>query len=79
MEGFRRRDVIGDDGLIESVYAEADERVAEVIDAAERFDADPADMFADVYAETAPELERQREGVLAAIDRHGTGAFLREE
>ena len=79
MEGFLRREGIGDDGLIESVYAEADERVAEVIDAAERFDADPADMFADVYAETAPELERQREGVLAAIDRHGTGAFLREE
>ena len=79
MEGFLRREGIADDDLIESVREEADDRVAEVIDAAERFDADPADMFADVYAETTPEVERQREGLLAAIERHGEGAFLREE
>ncbi|SHG49147.1 thiamine pyrophosphate-dependent enzyme [Halobaculum gomorrense] len=79
MEAFLRREGIADDDVIESVREEADERVAEVIDAAERFDADPADMFADVYAETTPELERQREGLLAAVDRHGAEAFLREE
>ncbi|MFC6787507.1 thiamine pyrophosphate-dependent dehydrogenase E1 component subunit alpha [Halobaculum halobium] len=79
MEGFLRRQGIADDDLIESVREEADARVAEVIDAAERFEADPASMFDDVYAETTPELERQREGLLAAIDRHGEGAFLREE
>ncbi|WP_435062919.1 thiamine pyrophosphate-dependent dehydrogenase E1 component subunit alpha [Halobaculum sp. EA56] len=79
MEGFLRREGIADDDLIESVREEADDRVAEVIDAAERFEADPADMFADVYAETTPELDRQREGLLAAIERHGEDAFLREE
>ncbi|QZP37200.1 thiamine pyrophosphate-dependent enzyme [Halobaculum magnesiiphilum] len=79
MEGFLRREGIADDDLIESVREAADDRVAEVIDAAEDFEADPADMFADVYAETTPELERQREGLLAAIERHGEDAFLREE
>ncbi|MXR41090.1 pyruvate dehydrogenase (acetyl-transferring) E1 component subunit alpha [Halobaculum sp. WSA2] len=79
MEGFLRREGIADDDLIESVREEADDRVAEVIDAAERFEADPASMFDDVYAETTPELERQREGLLAAIERHGEDAFLREE
>jgi len=79
MEGFLRREGIADDELVESVRAEADDRVAEVIDAAESFEADPADMFGDVYAGTTPELERQREGLLAAIERHGEDAFLREE
>ncbi|UIP00694.1 thiamine pyrophosphate-dependent dehydrogenase E1 component subunit alpha [Halobaculum sp. CBA1158] len=79
MEGFLRREGVADDDLIESVREEADDRVAGVIDAAERFEVDPADMFADVYAETTPELERQREGLLAAIERHGEDAFLREE
>jgi len=79
MEGFLRREGIADDDLIASVREEADDRVAEVIDAAERFEADPASMFDDVYAETTPELERQKEGLLAAIERHGAEAFLREE
>ena len=79
MEGFLRREGIADDDLVESVRAEADDRVAEVVDAAESFEADPASMFGDVYAGTTPELERQREGLLAAIERHGEDAFLREE
>jgi len=79
MEAFLRREGIADDDLVESVREEADDRVAEVIDAAERFEADPVSMFDDVYAETTPELERQREGLLAAIERHGEDAFLREE
>ncbi|MFC7097965.1 pyruvate dehydrogenase (acetyl-transferring) E1 component subunit alpha [Halobaculum marinum] len=79
MEGFLRNEGIADDDLVESVREEADERVAAVIDEAERFEADPADMFADVYAETPAELQRQKEGLLAAIERHGRDAFLREE
>ncbi|MFC7071170.1 pyruvate dehydrogenase (acetyl-transferring) E1 component subunit alpha [Halobaculum lipolyticum] len=79
MAGFLRREGIADDERLEAIREEADERVAAVIDEAERFEADPAAMFDDVYAETPRELERQKEGLLAAIERHGRDAFLREE
>ncbi|WP_284012111.1 pyruvate dehydrogenase (acetyl-transferring) E1 component subunit alpha [Halobaculum litoreum] len=79
LEGFLRNEGIADDDAIEAVREEADDRVAAVIDEAEGVEADPADMFADVYAETPAELERQKEGLLAAIERHGRDAFLREE
>jgi len=36
-------------------------------------------MFDHAYADLPPELRRQRDELLAAVDEHGEGAFQREE
>ena len=57
----------------------ADEAVAAAIDFAESVDGAPSDMFDHAYAELPPEIRRQRDDLLAAVDEHGDDAFLREE
>jgi pyruvate dehydrogenase E1 component alpha subunit len=36
-------------------------------------------MFEHAYAEMPPEIRRQRDDLLAAVEEHGEDAFLREE
>ncbi|WP_418284554.1 thiamine pyrophosphate-dependent enzyme [Halorubrum sp. DTA46] len=78
METFLRETDRIDDDEIAAIREEADDVVADAIDAAETLTADPADMFEHAYAELPPELRRQRDELLAAVDEHGEGAFLRE-
>jgi len=47
--------------------------VADAIDFAESVEPDPADMFDHAYADLPPELRRQRDELLAAVDEHGEG------
>ena len=79
METFlRETDRIDDEG-VEAIREHADDLVADAIDVAESVEGDPADMFDHAYAEMPPEIRRQRDDLLAAVDEHGAGAFLREE
>ncbi|SNR23041.1 thiamine pyrophosphate-dependent dehydrogenase E1 component subunit alpha [Halorubrum vacuolatum] len=79
MEAFLRRTGRIDDGEIEAIRETADDIVADAIDAAEDVRADPATLFDHAYEDLPPELRRQRDDLLAAIDEHGHEAFLREE
>ncbi|TKX79576.1 thiamine pyrophosphate-dependent dehydrogenase E1 component subunit alpha [Halorubrum sp. SD626R] len=79
MEAFLRETGRIDDAGVEAIHEEADEVVADAIDFAESIEADPSDMFDHAYAELPPELRRQREELLAAVDEHGEASFLREE
>jgi pyruvate dehydrogenase E1 component alpha subunit len=79
MEAFlRETGRIGDAGVA-AIHDEADDVVAEAIDFAESIEPDPADLFEHAYAELPPEVRRQRDELLAAVEEHGEDAFLREE
>ncbi|EMA62479.1 thiamine pyrophosphate-dependent dehydrogenase E1 component subunit alpha [Halorubrum lipolyticum] len=79
MEAFlRETDRIDDEGVA-AIREEADEVVADAIDFAESIEPDPSDMFDHAYAELPPEVRRQRDELLAAVDEHGEESFLREE
>ena len=79
METFLRETGRIDDEGVSAARDRAADVVAEAIDAAESIEPDPAELFADVYGELPPELRRQREDLVAAVDDHGEGAFRREE
>ena len=79
MEMFLRETGRIDDEGVAEIREAADDAVAAAIDAAESVESDPADMFDHAYAEIPPEVRRQREELLGAVDEHGEEAFLREE
>jgi len=73
MEAFLRETGRIDDDGVAAIHEEADEIVADAIDFAESVEPDPADMFDHAYADLPPELRRQRDELLAAVDEHGEG------
>ena len=79
MEAFLRETGRIDDEGVAAVHEAADDVVADAIDFAESIEADPSDMFDHAYAELPPEVRRQRDELLAAVEEHGEDAFLREE
>ncbi|ELZ38970.1 thiamine pyrophosphate-dependent dehydrogenase E1 component subunit alpha [Halorubrum tebenquichense] len=79
METFLRETGRIDDAGVAAAREEADEVVAAAIDFAESVDAGPSDMFDHAYADLPPEVRRQRDELLAAVEEHGEEAFLREE
>ena len=79
METFLRETGRIDDSGVEAVHEHADTVVAEAIDNAEAVEPDPAAMFEHAYADLPPELRRQRDALLAAVDAHGDDTFRREE
>jgi len=79
MEAFLRETGRIDDEGVAAIREEADDVVADAIDFAESVDGAPSDMFDHAYAELPPEIRRQRDELLAAVDEHGDDAFLREE
>ena len=79
MENFLRETGRIDDEGVGAIREEADAVVADAIDFAESVDADPRDMFDHAYDELPPELRRQRDELLAAIDEHGESSFRRDE
>ncbi|TKX59924.1 thiamine pyrophosphate-dependent dehydrogenase E1 component subunit alpha [Halorubrum sp. SS7] len=78
-EAFLRETGRIDDEGVAAIRDEADAVVADAIDFAESVDPDPADMFDHAYADLPPEIRRQRDDLLAAVEEHGEDAFLREE
>ena len=79
MEAFLRETGRIDDEGVAAIRDEADDVVADAIDFAESIEAEPSDMFEHAYAELPPEVRRQRDDLLAAVEEHGEDAFLREE
>ncbi|WP_144799375.1 thiamine pyrophosphate-dependent enzyme [Halorubrum depositum] len=79
MEAFLRETGRIDDEGVAAIRDEADKVVADAIDFAESVEADPTDMFEHAYADLPPEIRRQRDELLAAVEEHGEGAFRREE
>ncbi|WP_144919953.1 thiamine pyrophosphate-dependent dehydrogenase E1 component subunit alpha [Halorubrum salsamenti] len=79
MEAFLRETGRIDDEGVAAIREEADEVVADAIDFAESIEPDPADMFDHAYDELPPEIRRQRDELLAAVERHGEESFRREE
>ncbi|WP_423996765.1 thiamine pyrophosphate-dependent dehydrogenase E1 component subunit alpha [Halorubrum trapanicum] len=79
MESFLRETGRIDDEGVAAIREEADDVVADAIDFAESVAAEPSDMFEYAYAELPPEIRRQRDELLAAVEEHGEEAFLREE
>ncbi|OTF02928.1 thiamine pyrophosphate-dependent dehydrogenase E1 component subunit alpha [Halorubrum sp. SD612] len=79
MEAFLRETGRIDDEGVAAIRDEADDVVADAIDFAESVEAEPSDMFEDAYAELPPEVRRQRDELLAAVEEHGEDEFLREE
>ncbi|KDS90305.1 2-oxo acid dehydrogenase [Halorubrum saccharovorum] len=79
MEGFLRETGRIDDEGVAAIREEADEVVADAIDVAESVEPDPADMFDHAYADLPPEIRRQRDELLAAVEKHGVESFRREE
>ncbi|MFC5365721.1 thiamine pyrophosphate-dependent dehydrogenase E1 component subunit alpha [Salinirubrum litoreum] len=78
-ETFLRETGRIDDEGVQAIADEADEVVAEAVDVASEVDADPAEMFADAYADLPPEVRRQRDELLRQVEAFGDDAFLREE
>ena len=79
MEGFLRETGRIDDEGVAAAHDAADEVVADAIDFAESVEPDPSDMFDHAYAELPPEIRRQRDELLAAVDEHGEASFRRDE
>ena len=79
MEAFLRETGRIDDEGVAAIREDADEVVADAIELAESVDPDPNDMFDHAYAELPPEVRRQRDELLAAVDEHGEESFRREE
>jgi pyruvate dehydrogenase E1 component alpha subunit len=76
---LRERGLLDDEG-VETAGELARERVAEVVDAAEAGPgADPADLFADAYAEPTPRVREAREGMRRLRERHGDDALVEED
>jgi pyruvate dehydrogenase E1 component alpha subunit len=78
-ETFLRETGRIDDEGVAAVRDEAAETVADAIDFAESVETDPSEMFDHAYAELPPEIRRQRDELLAAVEEHGDEAFRREE
>ncbi|AZQ13959.1 thiamine pyrophosphate-dependent dehydrogenase E1 component subunit alpha [Halorubrum sp. PV6] len=79
METFLRETGRIDDAGVEAIREDADEVVADAIDAAESVTADPSDMFDYAYDDIPPEIRRQRDELLGMVAEHGDDAFVRDE
>lgn len=79
MEAFLRHCDLLDDERVESMDERIEERIDEIVERAEAEAPDPADLFADAYAEPTAAVEAQREYFEALRERHGDGALLESE
>jgi pyruvate dehydrogenase E1 component alpha subunit len=79
METFLRERGLLDDERIDAIQEAAREKVADLIDAAEEFEPDPEQLFANAYESDTPRIREQREAFRALRERHGDEALLDEE
>jgi len=79
MEAFLRHCDLLDDERVASMDERIGERIDEIIEQAEAEAPDPADLFADAYAEPTAAVEDQRESFEALRERHGDAALLESE
>ncbi|WP_126661960.1 pyruvate dehydrogenase (acetyl-transferring) E1 component subunit alpha [Haloterrigena salifodinae] len=72
---LRNRGVLDDDG-IETIDAEIEATLEELVDRAESAEADPRNLFEHTYADLTPRLETQREELEDLRERHGDDELL---
>jgi pyruvate dehydrogenase E1 component alpha subunit len=77
-ETFCRAQGILDDAAVERIETSVDDRLADLVDEAERYEPDPAEMFDYGFAEHPPEVRRQRERFEALRERLGDEALRRD-
>ena len=79
METFLRKRGLLDDEQITAIEHEIEDEVGELIDRAEAFEPDPAEMFEHTYAEQTPRVAEQQAYLAALRDRHGDDRLTRDE
>ena len=75
-EAFLRDRGLLDDERLDAMDAEIADTLSAIVDRAEGYAPDPTDLFADVYAESTPNVDAQEEYFEALRDRHGDDALL---
>jgi pyruvate dehydrogenase E1 component alpha subunit len=79
METFLRDRDLLDDDRVDGIRESARETVADLIDAAEEFEPDPEQLFANGYESDTPRIREQREAFQSLRERHGDDALLEDE
>jgi len=78
MEAFLRRRGLLDDERVAEIESEASARLAAAVEELEGTTTDPANLFADAYAEPTPRIEAQQEFLNRLRERHGDDALRRD-
>jgi pyruvate dehydrogenase E1 component alpha subunit len=79
LEQFLRNRSLLDDERIDAIETTAEEEIAGLVERAEAYEADPADMFAHTYAEPTPRIREQRESFRRLRERHPDDRFQQDE
>ncbi|MCL7417398.1 MAG: thiamine pyrophosphate-dependent enzyme, partial [Halalkalicoccus sp.] len=78
-EAYLRGEWVLDDGRIAELDEGIEESIAELVDRAEGYEADPSEMFEHAFAEPTPRLADQREYLRHLREEHGDDALLADE
>jgi len=78
-EAFLRDRGLLDDERLDGMDEKIADELAALVDHAAGVEADPDDVFADVYGELTPRLRAQREYLRDLRERHGDDALLEDE
>jgi pyruvate dehydrogenase E1 component alpha subunit len=79
MERFLRDRGLLDDEHLDALEEKIATNVAEMVDRAEAYEADPESMFEHVYGEATPRISEQRDAFRRLRERHDDDAFLQDE
>ncbi|AQL41320.1 pyruvate dehydrogenase (acetyl-transferring) E1 component subunit alpha [Halorientalis sp. IM1011] len=79
LETFLRERGLLDDEAVDAIEGDVRETVADLIDAAEEFEPDPEQLFANAYESDTPRIREQREVFRQLRERHGDDALLEDE
>ncbi|MDL5363480.1 pyruvate dehydrogenase (acetyl-transferring) E1 component subunit alpha [Halalkalicoccus sp. NIPERK01] len=78
-EAYLRSEGVLDDGRIEEIEGGIEESITGLVDRAEEFVSDPAEMFEHAFEEPTPRLAEQREYLQGLRERYGDEALLADE
>lgn len=79
LEAFLRTRGIVDDERLEAMETEIEETLTALVDRAEGYEANPDDIFGDVFAEPTERLEEQQEYLRRLREQYGDDAILADE
>jgi pyruvate dehydrogenase E1 component alpha subunit len=78
-EGFLKDRGLLDDDRIDELEAEIADELAAMVETAEAYDSDPAQMFQQTYAEQTPRLREQQEYLEGLRERHDEETLTQDE
>ena len=79
MESFLRDRGLLDDERVDAIEQRCVETVADLVDAAEAYDPDVSEWFANAYETPTPRVREQQESLRDLRERHGDDTLLRDE